>query len=563
MNLNERIKENKFEQKLWEGISQYPPEFVEKYIAQGYWQGQTLSEFFIECAEKYADQIALVCGDRQFSYRDLRNRIDEFAVYLNQKGYQIGDSVVIQLPNIAEFFIAYFGTLRIGMRPIMSLPAHRHAEVSHFIQQTNAKVYICDDKFMGFNYRNLAKECQKRCDSLEQVIIVSNTALATDENDSFDTWPDTSKFQQQRIVPPQLTARHVAFFQLSGGSTGTPKLIPRTHDDYLYSVRASADICELNQHTKMLMVLPVAHNFSLSSAGSLGLFYAGGTLVLAQDPSASNCFALIKQHQISHVALVPALAAAWAEAVQKGADNIFSQLEVLQVGGARLADALARQLIEQYQCRLQQVFGMAEGLVNYTRYTDDVEQIISTQGSRISPYDEIKVVDDEDRELPLGEIGHLLTRGPYTIRGYYNVPEHNRNAFTVDGFYRTGDLVRINKEGNIIVEGRSKDQINRGGEKIATEEVEQVLNQHPQVIQSALVSMPDPMLGEKSCAYIQWRMDEQDPSSIRIGMQLRQYVQAYGLATYKIPDRIEFVEDMPYTALGKIDKKALRQRLVA
>ena len=554
MNKNELL-----EQKLWDGIVQYPAEYVEKYIAQGYWLGQTMSEFFNECAEKYTENTALICSERQFTYRELQNRIDEFAVYLQQQDYQIGDSVVIQLPNIAEFFIAYFGALRIGMRPIMSLPAHRHAEVSHFIGQTKAKLYICADKFMGFDYRKLALECKQRCESLQQVLVVGDAG----EQSSFDTWPDLSKYQQQRVVPPQLTARHVAFFQLSGGSTGTPKLIPRTHDDYLYSVRASADICELNQNTKMLMVLPVAHNFSLSSAGSLGLFYAGGTLVLSQDPSALACFNLIQQHKISHVALVPALAAAWVEAVQKGAENIFSQLDVLQVGGARLADALARQLIEQYQCCLQQVFGMAEGLVNYTRYTDDVEQIISTQGSRISSDDEIKVVDDEDRELPLGEVGHLLTRGPYTIRGYYNVPEHNRNAFTIDGFYRTGDLVRINAQGNIIVEGRSKDQINRGGEKIATEEVEQVLNQHPQIIQSALVSMPDPMLGEKSCAYIQWRTDEADPSPTRLMMQLRQYVQAYGLATYKIPDRIEFVEDMPYTALGKIDKKALRQRLVA
>lgn len=553
--------QSSLEHKLWQGIVQYPQEFVDKYVSQGYWVGQTLSDFFIECAHQYADNIALICGKQRFSYRELQTQIDQFAVYLNQKGYQVGDSVVIQLPNIAEFFIAYFAALRIGMRPVMSLPAHRHAEVSHFINQTQAKLYICADKFMGYDYRQLAQQCQQRCESLSQVIVIGE--ITGFEGGIIDAWPDTSKFYHQRVVAPNLTARHVAFFQLSGGSTGTPKLIPRTHDDYLYSVRASAEICELNQHTKMLMVLPVAHNFSMSSAGSLGLFYAGGTLVLSQDPTANTCFALIQQHQISHVALVPALAAAWVEAVQQGADNVFSHLQALQVGGARLADALARQLIEQYDCRLQQVFGMAEGLVNYTRYTDDVEQIIATQGSRISPDDEIKVVDDDDQELPMGEVGHLLTRGPYTIRGYYNAPEHNRNAFTTDGFYRTGDLVRINAEGNIIVEGRSKDQINRGGEKIATEEVEQVLNQHPQVIQSALVSMPDQMLGEKSCAYIQWRMEAQDPSPTRLMMQMRQYVQAYGLATYKIPDRIEFVEDMPYTALGKIDKKALRQRLVA
>lgn len=547
------------EQQLWEGVVQYPQSFVDDYVAKGYWIGQTLNEFFIESAQKYAQNTAIICSERYFSYAQLQHHIDEFATYLTEQGYSLGESVVIQLPNVAEFFIAYFGAMRIGMRPIMSLPAHRHAEITHFIEQTQAKLYICADKFMGFDYRKLALECKHRCKSLQQVVVLGDAG----QENGLSTWPDLSTYRQQTVITPPLTARHVAFFQLSGGSTGTPKLIPRTHDDYLYSVRISADICELSQDTKMLMVLPVAHNFSMSSAGSLGLFYKGGTLVLSQDPSASTCFSLIQQHNITHLALVPALTVAWVEAISKGAENIFAKLDVLQVGGARLSDALARQLIEQYQCRLQQVFGMAEGLVNYTRFHDDIEQIISTQGSPISADDEIKVVDDQDHELPQGEIGHLLTRGPYTLRGYYNAPEHNRTAFTLDGFYRTGDLVRINEEGNIIVEGRSKDQINRGGEKIATEEVEQVLNRHPQIIQSALVAIPDQMLGEKSCAYIQWRADATDPSQTRLMMQLRQYVQAYGLATYKIPDRIEFVEDMPYTAFGKIDKKALKQRLFA
>lgn len=539
---------------LWDGIVPYPEEFVERYIQKGYWKGQTISEFFQESAQKFVNQMALICGDRQYSYQELNQNIEQFAVFLTKQGYGLADAVVIQMPNIAEFFIAYFAALRIGMRPVMSLPAHRHAEVSHFIQQTDAKLYICADKHLGFDYRSLAQECQRRCPTLQQVIVVGDAG-------DFDPWPNLPSFKNHMVSKPKITARHVAFFQLSGGSTGTPKLIPRTHDDYLYSVRASADICKLHTESRMLMVLPVAHNFSMSSAGSLGLFYAGGTLVLSKDPSPQTAFPLIESHHITHVALVPALAATWAEAVQNGATNIFKKLTALQVGGARLPDALAEKLIDQYQCRLQQVFGMAEGLVNYTRYDDPKEVIIGTQGSRISPDDEIKIVDEDDHELPLGEVGHLLTRGPYTIRGYYRASEHNRNAFTLDGFYRTGDLVRLTPEGNIIVEGRSKEQINRGGEKIATEEVEQVLNQHQQIILSALVAQPDPILGEKSCAFIQWRPNNQDASETRLKLQIRQFVQAYGLATYKIPDRIEFIEEMPYTALGKIDKKQLRKRL--
>ncbi|MFU8927127.1 (2,3-dihydroxybenzoyl)adenylate synthase [Acinetobacter puyangensis] len=543
--------------KIIDGVVAYPPEFVEKYKKTGYWRGQTIQDFFTDCVKKYGNTIAIICGERHLSYAQLNQQIDQLVAYLQQLGYRAGERAVIQLPNIAEFFIAYFATIRLGMLPVMSLPAHRHAEVSHFIDQTQAKLYICADKYLGFDYRHLARTCQQRCPTLQHVLVVG-------ASEEFIAWPDLTQNTMDGIsvTAPKIDAGQVAFFQLSGGSTGTPKLIPRTHDDYLYSVRASADICQLNTLTRMLMVLPVAHNFSLSSPGSLGLFFAGGTLVLASDPSPTTCFKLIDQHQVNHVALVPALAATWVESMQQGADNIFSKIDILQVGGARLADALARQLISQYQCRLQQVFGMAEGLVNYTRYDDPLESIISTQGQPISADDEIKVVDDADVEVPAGEIGHLLTRGPYTIRGYYKADEHNRKSFTSDGFYRTGDLVRITNEGNIVVEGRSKDQINRGGEKIATEEVEQVLNQHTQVIQSALVAMPDQILGEKSCAFVQWRAESSDASPVRLQMQLRQFVQQHGLATFKIPDRIEFVEKMPYTALGKIDKKILRKQVI-
>ncbi|RYY79238.1 MAG: (2,3-dihydroxybenzoyl)adenylate synthase [Moraxellaceae bacterium] len=551
-----------------DGATPWPEDLAARYRAKKYWLGQTIGDFLQERAQQYGSQIALICGERQLSYAVLDQQVNQFASALQQQGFGPNDRVVIQLPNIAEFFIAYFASIRLGMLPIMALPAHRLAEISSFTQQTQACLYICADRHLGFDYRQLARQCQQRCPSLKQVIVVGaaqeflgwQSLLATAET-----------YHPVKPAYTQSAASQVAFFQLSGGSTGTPKLIPRTHDDYLYSVRASAAICPLDTNSRMLMVLPAAHNFSLSSPGSLGILAAGGTVVLAKDPAPSGAFALIRQHQISHVALVPALAVSWTAYIEQTNDNALAQLKTLQVGGARLPDVLAYKIIEHYQCPLQQVFGMAEGLVNYTRHNDSIETIVATQGRPISPDDEIRVVDDDDQEVTAGEIGHLLTRGPYTIRGYYRAEAHNANAFTSDGFYRTGDLVRLTSDGNIVVEGRSKDQINRGGEKIATEEVEQALAQHSQVLQAALVAMPDAALGEKSCAYIVWRNDIQNnkaetlskaSSPVRRAMQLRQFLQDYGLATFKIPDRIEFIDQFPFTALGKIDKKILRQRLL-
>ena len=293
----------------------------------------------------------------------------------------------------------------------------------------------------------------------------------------------------------------MAFFQLSGGSTGVPKLIPRTHDDYIYSLRGSAEICGLDAASVYLAALPVAHNFPLSSPGTLGTLYAGGTVVIARNPSPDEVFPLIERERVTITALVPPLALIWLEAAAARRPDL-SSLKVLQVGGAKFAAEAAARVRPVLGCTLQQVFGMAEGLVNYTRLDDPDDIVVNTQGRPISPDDEVHVVDDDDRPVEPGEVGHLLTRGPYTIRGYYNAPEHNARAFTPDGFYRTGDLVRRDAAGYLTVEGRAKDQINRGGDKVAAEEVENHILAHPAVMDAAVVAMPDAFLGERSCAFV-------------------------------------------------------------
>lgn len=537
------------------GAVPYPADFAQRYREKGYWIGQNIDDFIKQSAQKYPTQIAVIDADRTIRYQQFEQDIDLCAMNLHQIGLSSGDKAVLQMPNHYEFYVLFFALIRNGVLPIMSLPAHRYAEVSSFIIQTQAKAYFCADfGAQKFDYRALARKLQHELESLEHVFILGEA----EEFHSISALLSDVEVIPERFNPT--SADQVAFLQLSGGSTGISKLIPRTHDDYLYSVRKSAEICQLNNDSRLLMVLPAAHNFSMSSAGALGIFYVGGAVVLGSDPSPKACFELMKKHQVTDACLVPALVRPWLDFAEKESDPLLSTLNCLQVGGARLSDTVATRLIEEFKVNLQQVFGMAEGLVNYTRLEMSADQIIHTQGTKISADDEILVLDENDQPVKSGEIGHLLTRGPYTIRGYYNAPEHNQRSFTPDGFYRTGDLVRIREDGCIVVEGRAKEQINRGGEKIATEEVEQALLTHAQIRLAALVAMPDEALGEKSCAFILWQKAEQDSTPVRRAMMIRQFLQDFGLATYKIPDRIEFVEHFPYTAFGKVDKKTLKKQ---
>ncbi|TWH38693.1 2,3-dihydroxybenzoate-AMP ligase [Rhodococcus rhodochrous J38] len=532
--------------------ARYPEEFAERYRAAGYWTSETFGEFLPARAARFADRTAVVGHDatgtwRRITYRELDDASARIAAGLADLGVRKGDRVVLQLPNIVEYTEVLFAVFRLGALPVFSLPAHRASEIGYFCRFSDAAAYVIADEHGGFDYRALARQVTSEMENPPTVVVAG-------EAEEFTALGSLRDREPAPIT--ENDAESVAFLQLSGGTTGTSKLIPRTHADYLYSVRESAVICGVDENTRMLVALPAAHNFPMSSPGILGVLHAGGTVVLAPDPSPDTAFALIESEGVTMASLVPPLAQAWLSARAR-TERDLSSLEVLQVGGAKFPAEAAKRVRPELGCTLQQVFGMAEGLVNYTRLDDDEDTIVTTQGRPISPDDEIRVVDDAGEPVAVGTTGHLLTRGPYTIRGYYNAPEHNSTAFTPDGFYRTGDIVRLTEHGYIVVEGRAKDQINRGGEKIAAEEVENHLIAHPAVLDAAVVSMPDKYLGERTCAFVV--TEGEAPKTLA----LKKFLRERGLAEYKIPDKVRFVDAFPVTGVGKISRNELRRALAA
>ncbi|WEV28594.1 (2,3-dihydroxybenzoyl)adenylate synthase [Streptomyces sp. 71268] len=538
----------------------WPSEFAERYRAAGWWRGETFGQMLRERAERHPDRIAVVDpapapgspDGRRLTYGELDARADRLAAGFLARGIGKGDRVVLQLPNVAEFFEVMFALFRIGALPVFALPAHRESEVRYFCEFTEAAAYVIPAVHGGFDYRELATAVRERVPTLRHVFVAAEPAEAGGHTPLSEVPADPVPITD----PP--APDDLAFLQLSGGSTGVPKLIPRTHDDYIYSLWGSNEICAVDETSVYLCALPAAHNFPLSSPGTLGALYAGARVVLAPQPSPDVAFPLIERERVTLTGLVPPLALAWIEAAGRG-EHDLSSLQVLLVGGAKFSEEAARRVRPALNCTLQQVFGMAEGLVNYTRLDDDEETIVTTQGRPISPDDEVRVVDDEDNDLPVGATGHLLTRGPYTIRGYWRAPEHNATAFTADGFYRTGDVVRLTEDGYLVVEGRAKDQINRGGEKVAAEEIENHILAHPSVHDVAVVSMPDAYLGERTCAYVVPRAGAEPVRPIAI----KKFVRERGLAAYKVPDRVEFIDAFPSTGVGKVSKKDLRAAIAA
>ncbi|HAQ87683.1 MAG TPA: 2,3-dihydroxybenzoate-AMP ligase [Pseudomonas sp.] len=528
-------------------FTRWPEEFAERYRLSGYWRGEPLSQMLVEQASTHPDTVAVIDGSSSLSYADLDRASTNLAQRLANRGLGQGDCALVQLGNQAELYVVFFALIKAGIAPVNALFSHNRLELVAYAEQIRPRLLIASRAHSLFAGDTFVEELTELIPGLDTVLLHDDPHPEL----CLQSWFEPAKELRSFRPTP---AGEVAFFQLSGGSTGTPKLIPRTHDDYLYSVRRSIEICQFDRDTRYLCALPAAHNFPLSSPGALGVFLAGGRVVLSPDPGPASCFPLIAQQQVNVTALVPSALAMWLQAA-RGRHGELDSLQLIQVGGAKLPEAQARRVPQVLGCRLQQVFGMAEGLVNYTRLDDSDEHIYLTQGHPMSPADEVRVVDREGHPVAGGDVGALMTRGPYTIRGYFQSPEHNAVAFDAEGFYRSGDLVRQQDDGYIVVVGRIKDQINRGGEKIAAEEVENLLMAHPAVTQAALVSVPDEAMGEKSCAYIVTH------DATLKGVVLRKFLRGLGLAEYKLPDRFEHIDTLPMTAVGKVDKNRLRRRV--
>jgi len=539
---------------MLDGVVRFPTEFAARYRAKGYWEDRTLRETFDELFARHADRIAVIDRDRSVTYAQLNERATRLALNLLDAGLKPLDRVVVQLPNVVEFVYLYFALQKIGCIPIMALPTHRYREMSQFVQLSDAVACVTPDRAKDFDYCDLVRRIGNSRTGMKLGIILGETPQGfLSLNELIDRPSQRSPDELNKI---SIDPEDPALFQLSGGTTGVPKLIPRTHNDYLYNSKIAAAVTGVDADKTLLIVLPLAHNLPLACPGIQGYFLHGGRVVLSNSTRSEDIFALIERHRVTHVAVVPALLIRLINDPLIGKFDL-SSLQVIQSGGQRLQPEVRRRTKELIpSVTVQENFGMAEGMLMFVRFDDPEDVRMETVGRPISPDDEVRLVDDNDREVGQGEVGEFLARGPYTLRGYFGVPEYNARAFTTDGFYRSGDLMRRHPSGNYMVEGRKKDLINRGGEKISAEEIENLILTHPAVQNVACVPMPDPVLGERMCAYAILRREK----TLNLA-ELAAYLMNEEIAKHKLPERLEIVDDFPLSPFGKVSKKDLTDRI--
>jgi non-ribosomal peptide synthetase component E (peptide arylation enzyme) len=406
-----------------DGTVPWPAELAREYAQAGWWRGQALGTEIAAVADARPDATAMVDGTTRITYGSLLARADALASRLTDGlGLERGDRIVVQLPNCWPFAVLTLGCLRAGIVPVMALPAHRQHELAYLCQHSEARALAVPGVLRGFDHEDMADRLLAASDTLERILVAAPEVDPRHQDlTALCASPADPAAHRARWDAGQPAPSDVAVFLLSGGTTGLPKLIARTHDDYSYNARASAQLCRMDERTVYLVTLPASHNFPLACPGLLGT---------------------------------------------------------------------------------------------------------------------------------------LLTRGPYTPRGYYRAPEQNARAFTPDGWYASGDVVRRRPDGNLVVEGRDKDMINRGGEKISAEEVENLVYRLPGIAQVAAVAAPDADLGERVCVFV-----VPEPGAAVTLAAIRDGMAAAGVARFKWPERLEIRAELPVTKVGKLDKKAMRDLL--
>jgi len=544
-----------------EGATPYPPDMIEEYTSRGWWQNLTYGDLLDRAAAAYPDKIAIIDARARLTYSELKDKVDRLAIALADIGIKKYDRALIQLPNRHEFFVVFYALQRIGGVPVLATPRHEYREVSHFFRLTEPAAWIIPVRDATRQFLPLVERIRSEAACLRHVIMpedgeaLPSYALSMGRLiNEVRPRDDPGKYLKQFRPDPN----DVALILPTSGTTGLPKGVPRTHNSYLAGVACAA----LDTDTDGVVGLPTPIGHGLAQQGMAGSFMMkGATLVLIETIRAKEIMEAIEKYRINRIILVPALLEDILKHPELDRYDLTSLKMVGSSSSALRPETLdkAKELFDRLGTVLEgSAYGSTEGPCARHKVGVPVAPEIfrSSIGTPMNEGDHWKVIDEREQELPANTEGELAARGPLVFTGYYRSEAENREIFTHDGYYKMGDLGKIDKFGNIYITGRKKDVIKRGGEGITAGEVENLLHMHPHIEAAAVIGVPDERLGEIVCACVQLR----EGKDLTLA-DLVAFLKSIGAGKLLLPERLEIVNDLPRTPVGKVDKAALRGRI--
>ncbi len=540
-----------------QGVPPYSKEQLKKYKKLHLWWDMNLSEALERTATIYSYRTMVVDETKKITYSELNDQVTRLALGLIELGLRPGDTVLLQLPNVVEFCVIYLACQRIGVIPIMGVPRHAQKEMIHFGNIAGAKAWIGPAAFRKTNYLEMLPGFKAGIPSLKHIIMVEDGPERPGmlSYNKILSQAKPGKYSAESLEKYNPDPDEVCILLPTGGTTGLPKLVPRTHNNYLCNAYYSCTRFDKTPRDGDLVITPVAHN-----AGLQRLLYRlvyGGKLILGNSTRPRDILETIQKERATSCFLVPTLLIDILNEPDRDKFDL-SSLYIVSSGAAFLAPETLKEARKNIKCNVINNFGMSEGPCIGPRVDYTEEEILYTVGKAHCPWDHYIILDEDGKEVPVGQEGELAATGPTVFTGYYNAEEANRKSFTREGYFRSGDLARINASGNFTITGRVKDLINRGGEKISAEEVEEMLVTMEGVASVAAVSMPDPRMGEKVCVFIKIKRNARGKFDLD---SVTAHMKTLGASVLLLPERVEMIEDIPLTPIGKIDKKVLRKRV--
>lgn len=539
--------------RLLEGATPFLEKDAERYVRRGWWRGLALGDYLDQAADIHPDKEAFVDLNHRVTYGQARERADRLALGLMGLGVQPLDRVLVQLPNWTEFVYAYFALQKVGAIPVMLIDRYRQLEIEQLADLTGATSWIVARRHGKTDYLPIIQDVLRERPQIERVITVRGE-VSEPRFWSLERLIDENRLTAAalaRLAERSPDPMQVAHMGPTGGTTGTPKIVPRTHNGLACATEYCSKAWQQHCEDVNLIVGSIGHDLSCTK-GFFGSVITQGTLVMLDTTDTQVICETMQREKVTSVVWVPTLAQRLLQYEDLEKYDLSSLKKMHSAGGAA-HPGLVREVFDRLKVRFYNGYGATEGMSTITRAVDDVETVCSTVGRPTCPGDIYKVVDPQGRELGPGTPGELLVKGPSVFSGYYHNDDENAKVFGPDGFFHTGDVAAISPKGYITITGRLKEMINRGGESISATVIEGLIDRHPDVAVVAVVAMPDPLMGERVCAYIQPK-----PGARLCFDDIITFLRGQQASVLELPERIEFIETMPYTPAQKLDKQALR-----
>jgi non-ribosomal peptide synthetase component E (peptide arylation enzyme) len=531
-------------------VNMMPKELAEKYTREKLWLQKTVFDLLAEQAAARPDRIAIKDQKGGISYGALKVRIECAAQFYRSIGIKRGDVVTIQLPNRIDFAVAFIALELLGAIANKVNPDFRARELDYMLKFSGSSAYVFPKEWKDFDYAGMARGLQQANPELKRLIVAGGAAEGMHDFDGGVAASAPIASADRVHMDPNEVCRMC----FTSGTTGNPKCALHSFNTTLYAVELLNHDMQVTENDVLLAFLPLGLNWGYITL--LQSIMAGAMLVLMERFNPRAALELIQNERVSYIPTAPAGLVGLLNA--PGAENFdVSSLRVVLTGGASAAVETIREYQKRMEGHLIELYGMLEaGFQTYTRFTDDPEKVNGTIGRPVRAM-ELRIVDAEGNDVPSGEIGELMSRGPSIHLGYHNNADANAQAFNREGWFRTGDLGRVvDADGNVQITGRSKEIINRGGKKFFPREVEEILYTHPQILHVAMIGMPDAHLGERNCLCVVPKGDAV-PTLDEFVTFLRDQV-----ADYKLPESVEKFSELPMTGSGKIQRHVLRDLVI-